>query len=67
MPFPTPSPAGQQQRVALARALAPEPKVMLWTSPFPALDYRLRNKIRDDTLHLLAESGAATLLVTHDP
>jgi iron(III) transport system ATP-binding protein len=31
------------------------------------LDYRLRNQIRDDTLHILKESGAATLLVTHDP
>ncbi|HMB76791.1 MAG TPA: ABC transporter ATP-binding protein [Kiloniellaceae bacterium] len=58
---------GQQQRVALARALAPEPKVMLLDEPFSGLDYRLRNKIRDDTLHLLMESGAATLLVTHDP
>ena len=58
---------GQQQRVALARALAPQPRVMLLDEPFSGLDARLRNQIRDDTLHLLKESGAAALLVTHDP
>lgn len=58
---------GQQQRVALARALAPKPKVVLLDEPFSGLDVRLRNQIRDDTLHVLKQSGAATLLVTHDP
>ena len=58
---------GQQQRVALARALAPKPRVMLLDEPFSGLDSRLRNQIRDDTLHVLKESGAATLMVTHDP
>jgi iron(III) transport system ATP-binding protein len=28
---------------------------------------RLRNQIRDDALHVLKSSGAATLMVTHDP
>jgi iron(III) transport system ATP-binding protein len=58
---------GQQQRVALARALAPKPRIMLLDEPFSGLDARLRNQIRDDTLHVLKESGAATLMVTHDP
>lgn len=58
---------GQQQRVALARALAPSPKVMLLDEPFSSLDARLRDQIRDDTLHVLKEMGTATLLVTHDP
>ncbi|MGE0714752.1 MAG: ABC transporter ATP-binding protein, partial [Alphaproteobacteria bacterium] len=58
---------GQQQRVALARALAPEPPVMLLDEPFSGLDTRLRDQVRDQTLHILKESGAATLLVTHDP
>jgi iron(III) transport system ATP-binding protein len=57
---------GQQQRVALARALAPGPKLMLLDEPFSALDARLRSRIRDDTLHLLKQAGAGTLLVTHD-
>jgi len=58
---------GQQQRVALARALAPEPHIMLLDEPFSGLDVRLRNQIRDDALHVLKSSGAATLMVTHDP
>ncbi len=58
---------GQQQRVALARALAPAPRLMLLDEPFAALDARLRDQIRDDTLHALKSSGAGTLLVTHDP
>ncbi|WP_376717474.1 ABC transporter ATP-binding protein [Halomonas piscis] len=58
---------GQQQRVALARALAPEPRLMLLDEPFSSLDARLRDQIRDDTLHVLKNVGAATLLVTHDP
>ncbi len=65
--FPHTLSGGQQQRVALARALAPEPKVMLLDEPFSGLDSRLRNQVRDETLHLLKESGAATLMVTHDP
>ena len=65
--FPHTLSGGQQQRVALARALAPKPRVMLLDEPFSGLDARLRNQIRDDTLHVLKESGAATLMVTHDP
>ncbi len=58
---------GQQQRVALARALAPKPRVMLLDEPFSGLDTPLRNQIRDEALHVLKQSGAATLMVTHDP
>ena len=58
---------GQQQRVALARALATSPRIMLLDEPFSGLDARLRDRIRDDTLHLLKRNGTATLLVTHDP
>jgi len=65
--FPHQLSGGQQQRVALARALAPRPRVMLLDEPFSGLDTRLREQIRDDTLHVLKHSGAATLMVTHDP
>ncbi|MEQ9349512.1 MAG: ABC transporter ATP-binding protein, partial [Alphaproteobacteria bacterium] len=65
--FPHMLSGGQQQRVALARALAPQPRIMLLDEPFSGLDARLRDQVRDDTLHLLQDSGTATLLVTHDP
>lgn len=58
---------GEQQRVALARALAPRPKVMLMDEPFSGLDNRLRDGVRDATLTLLKDEGAAVLLVTHEP
>jgi len=58
---------GEQQRVALARALAPKPSVMLMDEPFSGLDNRLRDGIRDETLGILKEEGAAVLLVTHEP
>jgi iron(III) transport system ATP-binding protein len=58
---------GEQQRVALARALAPRPRVMLMDEPFSGLDNRLRDGIRDATLEILKEEGAAVVLVTHEP
>ena len=57
---------GQQQRVALARALVSGPQVVLLDEPFSGLDARLRDMVRDQTLHALMESQAATLMVTHD-
>lgn len=65
--FPHQLSGGEQQRVALARALAPRPKIMLMDEPFSGLDNRLRDGIRDETLDLLKEEGAAVLLVTHEP
>ena len=57
---------GQQQRVALARALAPDPALILLDEPFAGLDSRLKEKIRDDMLHVLREIGSTVLMVTHD-
>ncbi|MCH2554972.1 MAG: ABC transporter ATP-binding protein, partial [SAR116 cluster bacterium] len=57
---------GQQQRVALARALAPRPSVILLDAPYAGLDSRLRERIRDQMLHVLKAAGTAALMVTHD-
>jgi iron(III) transport system ATP-binding protein len=40
---------------------------MLLDEPFSGLDVQLRHQVRDETLHVLKQSGAATLMVTHDP
>lgn len=57
---------GEQQRVALARALAPRPAVILMDEPFSGLDTRLKDQIRSETLAILRETRATTIVVTHD-
>lgn len=57
---------GEQQRVALARALAPRPSVMLMDEPFSGLDTRLKDSVRAETLAILREMRATTIVVTHD-
>ncbi len=57
---------GQQQRVAIARALAPDPVALLLDEPFSNLDRQLRAALRRDIKKIVAETGATTLLVTHD-
>jgi len=58
---------GQQQRVALARALVPRPAVMLMDEPFSGLDVQLREAMQEETLSLLRETRATSVIVTHNP
>lgn len=58
---------GQQQRVALARAIVPRPAVMLMDEPFSGLDVQLRDAMQEETLTLLRETRATSMIVTHDP
>lgn len=58
---------GQQQRVALARALAPRPAVVLMDEPFSGLDVQLRESMQEETLALLRETRATSMIVTHHP
>lgn len=58
---------GQQQRLALARAIAPRPGVLMLDEPFSSLDARLRETVRSETLAVLRETRATTIIVTHDP
>lgn len=64
--YPNALSGGQQQRIALARVLVRKPQLILMDEPFSGLDARLRDKIRDQTLHVLKQNGVATLMVTHD-
>ena len=65
--FPHNLSGGEQQRVALARALAPRPGVLLMDEPFSGLDARLRDTMREETLGILRETRATSIIVTHDP
>jgi iron(III) transport system ATP-binding protein len=58
---------GQQQRVALARAIVPRPAVMLMDEPFSGLDVQLREAMQEETLALLHETRATSMVVTHHP
>jgi len=41
--------------------------VLLMDEPFSNLDRRMRDLIRDETVAILRETGATTVVVTHDP
>lgn len=56
---------GEQQRVALARAIAPRPSIIFMDEPFSGLDPRLRDRIREETLAILREMRATSVIVTH--
>jgi iron(III) transport system ATP-binding protein len=65
--YPSTLSGGQQQRVALARAIVPRPAVMLMDEPFSGLDIQLRDAMQEETLSLLRETRATSLIVTHHP
>ncbi len=57
---------GEQQRVALARALAIEPALLFADEPTGNLDQATGAQVADLMFDLLADTGAAMVLVTHD-
>ncbi len=57
---------GEQQRVALARALAARPSLLFADEPTGNLDGRNAEAVADLMFHLIAEVGAALVMVTHD-
>lgn len=58
---------GEQQRVALARALAGRPRLLFADEPTGNLDSANAALVADMMFDLVAETGAAMVLVTHDP
>lgn len=58
---------GEQQRVAIARALIARPRLVLADEPTGNLDGAHAATIRDLLFTAVRESGAALVVVTHDP
>jgi putative ABC transport system ATP-binding protein len=58
---------GEQQRVALARALAIQPELLFADEPTGNLDAANAVGVAELMFELVAETGAALVLVTHDP
>ncbi|GAB6939535.1 ABC transporter ATP-binding protein [Isoptericola variabilis] len=57
---------GQRQRVAIARALVGRPQVLLVDEPTSAIDHERGTRVVELITGLARETGAATLLVSHD-
>ncbi|MET0747675.1 MAG: ABC transporter ATP-binding protein [Rhizobium sp.] len=63
--YPEQLSGGQQQRVAIGRTLAARPKLVLADEPTGNLDEATGDAVLDLMLSLVAETGAALLMVTH--
>ncbi len=63
--YPESLSGGQQQRVAIGRAMATRPKLLLADEPTGNLDETASAVVLDLMLSLVADTGAALLLVTH--
>lgn len=59
--------SGEQQRVAIARALMNKPRLLLADEPTGSLDETNSGEVLRLIRELASTSGAALLLVTHDP
>lgn len=57
---------GQQQRVALARIMASNAEILLLDEPFSALDYFLKEQLKEQLLELISNCKKDVILVTHD-
>ncbi|MFP5078028.1 ABC transporter ATP-binding protein [Rhizobium sp. YIM 134829] len=63
--YPEQLSGGQQQRVAIGRTLAAWPKLVLADEPTGNLDEATSAQVLNLMLSLVAETGAALLMVTH--
>lgn len=65
--YPEQLSGGQQQRVAIARALAAKPQLILADEPTGNLDEATAGDVMAQMLALVAQTGAALVMVTHSP
>jgi putative ABC transport system ATP-binding protein len=64
--FPAQLSGGEQQRVAIARAIAKRPSALLCDEPTGALDLATGVVVLDAIVHVNAELGTTTVLITHN-
>ncbi len=57
---------GQQKRVCIARALATSPEYLIFDEAVSGLDVLLKEKILELIEDIHKQTGAATLMITHD-
>jgi NitT/TauT family transport system ATP-binding protein len=57
---------GMKKRLSLARALAADPKFIIMDEPFASLDNQIKEKLHEEVLRIVKQSGKTVLLVTHD-
>jgi zinc transport system ATP-binding protein len=57
---------GQLQRAFIARAFASEPELLVLDEPVAGIDAESQRLFRESLGHLIAEHGAAVLLVSHE-
>lgn len=65
--YPEQLSGGQQQRVAIARALVARPKLILADEPTGNLDEETAAEVMAQMRALVAQTGAALVMVTHSP
>jgi lipoprotein-releasing system ATP-binding protein len=57
---------GEQQRVAISRAVANDPKVLLADEPTGNLDPHTAERVFEQLLKLVRQSGVAAVVATHN-
>lgn len=65
--YPRQLSGGEQQRAAIARAFAPRPAILFADEPTGNLDQTTGEQVIELLLDLRRDTGAALVLVTHDP
>ena len=63
--YPRELSGGMKMRVSIARALVTSPRLILMDEPFAALDEITRQRLNDDLLALVSQTGATVIFVTH--